>query len=1192
MDIFIPKVPKDANHVLLHFTLQEALHSVDVFAFDVRKFSGQYNDFAILTIPSVSSGNRFLEIRGSQGRRQALQPLYFGNQPLDFRQSNKRREDPLQLKSLKEKQETEEAKRFKGPAPIAKLQRPGGSTLSFRTLMTGVWDYDHLGKLVFDQKLNDRRQGYITFGKNALVIYLRAETAEAFNWHCRIDIDYATIEHIIPSRGNGQHGTITFTLKSPPKFYDIQSTNDLHLYAGEQAPNDISVALSRLGIKPPKSMLRLQRLCKLSKSHDMNSALCMVYKIAFSDTRSVDLAWTFVKPFFAEPNTKWWKTMEPAILTGSIEHEYAVVNKMLSDYGPSFPQGFTFNIRYQLTALMLEGTIAPWKMKDLIPVVQKAAEKHGAELTANAVRLLGKRIPTPTPGVKATDPTANAISRRGKRLPTPAPAVEAKSFMIQTIKRILDESIECCQRLEELSRTWDAKQKKQNHLALTYKATVTPTGILLRGPDWVVSNRILRKYNTHTEFFMRVFFADEDELPVFHDPRASQERVYERFRGVLRTDTTFSVPISKTAYVNEMKDDVTRNNRTFSDGCGTLSLKLFQDVWNAFQPDRRALRPTVLQVRFRGAKGVLSLDTTLQGEQLHARKSMTKYVAKEEWRDLEICGAAYKPLRVYLNHQFIKILEDLRIPAENFKAVQDEAVAELKLMTEHPLNAASLLEYSHSGDLARVPSLFRRMNEMGLSFHADNFLTDIVEVAAMSSLRDIKYRARIPIEKGCLLYGIMDEWNVLKEGEVYIPLQDYDTNDKLKRTILVGERIVITRAPALHPGDIQVVKAVDVPEGSALRALHNCVVFSQQGPRDLPSKLSGGDLDGDLFHIIHDTRLIPSIVYPPADYPTTPAKDLGRPVTADDIVDFFIEYMNMDRLGQISNKHKIRADKAPAGTVDRECLLLAKLASDAVDFGKSGIPANMAEIPRGSDHIRPDFMAPGSNLFVNELGAAELEELEGDELDEVSVLNAEKPRSSYYTSTKILGVLYRRIDEKTFFDKMKNAYRTSHHRRGDETLVQKLKRYVIRETRGVQWEHHWDFAEQLREAYEENMFEIMDTHRPSRGQRLTELEVFSGNILGKKDRAPSRYVREANLEVQERFNRDVSDMIKNIVMGNGDWDGDADSEALPRSIACFMVALETDGWENYRTLRSWKYVAAAVCLEQLWKYNNGYLRRL
>jgi hypothetical protein len=37
---------------------------------------------------------------------------------------------------------------------------------------------------------------------------------------------------------------------------------------------------------------------------------------------------------------------------------------------------------------------------------------------------------------------------------------------------------------------------------------------------------------------MRVFFADEDELSVFHDPRASQDKVYERFRGVLRNGIT------------------------------------------------------------------------------------------------------------------------------------------------------------------------------------------------------------------------------------------------------------------------------------------------------------------------------------------------------------------------------------------------------------------------------------------------------------------------------------------------------------------------------------------------------------------------------------------------------------------------------------------------------------------------------
>jgi hypothetical protein len=72
-------------------------------------------------------------------------------------------------------QEREEAERSKlgSQASTLKLQRPSGlSTLSFRTLMTGVWDYDRLGKLVFDQKFKDKRNGFITFGKSALVVSL------------------------------------------------------------------------------------------------------------------------------------------------------------------------------------------------------------------------------------------------------------------------------------------------------------------------------------------------------------------------------------------------------------------------------------------------------------------------------------------------------------------------------------------------------------------------------------------------------------------------------------------------------------------------------------------------------------------------------------------------------------------------------------------------------------------------------------------------------------------------------------------------------------------------------------------------------------------------------------------------------------------------------------------------------------
>jgi hypothetical protein len=124
------------------------------------------------------------------------------------------------------------------------------------------------------------------------------------------------------------------------------------------------------------------------------------------------------------------------------------------------------------------------------------------------------------------------------------------------------------------------------------------------------------------------------------------------------------------------------------------------------------------------------------------------------------------------------------------------------------------------------------------------------------------------------------------------------------------------------------------------------------------------------------------------------------------------------------------------------------------------------------------------------------------------------------------------------------------------------------------------------------MINIMYSMRPHRGQRLEEIEVFSGNILGKKERASTRYIREANIEVQERFDRDVSDIARRIARGDGDWEGPDDAEALPRAIACFKVALETEGWENQVMLRSWKYVAAAVCLEQLNAHMLGKLRPL
>ena len=178
----------------------------------------------------------------------------------------------------------------------------------------------------------------------------------------------------------------------------------------------------------------------------------------------------------------------------------------------------------------------------------------------------------------------------------------------------------------------------------------------------------------------------------------------------------------------------------------------------------------------------------------------------------------------------------------------------------------------------------------------------------------------------------MDETGYLEEGQIYCSLQNQKSN-----LVLTG-RVVITRCPALHPGDVQYVDAVDVLSESPLRSVHNCVVFSSKGDRDLPSQLSGGDLDGDLYNIIYDDTLLPTKISDPASYPTTPAIDIGKEVTRNHMTDFFVQFMENDQLGRLSTLHQTLADQREQGVFDPDCILLAELCSTAVDFSKTGIP--------------------------------------------------------------------------------------------------------------------------------------------------------------------------------------------------------------------------------------------------------------
>lgn len=77
---------------------------------------------------------------------------------------------------------------------------------------------------------------------------------------------------------------------------------------------------------------------------------------------------------------------------------------------------------------------------------------------------------------------------------------------------------------------------------------------------------------------------------------------------------------------------------------------------------------------------------------------MVKFeVSPSSSAEIEICGAANKPLPMFLNRPLIKILEDLGVHNQSFMDLQAEVVENLRMTTLSPINASTFFARSHIG---------------------------------------------------------------------------------------------------------------------------------------------------------------------------------------------------------------------------------------------------------------------------------------------------------------------------------------------------------------------------------------------------------------------------------------------------------------------------------------------------------------
>lgn len=171
---------------------------------------------------------------------------------------------------------------------------------------------------------------------------------------------------------------------------------------------------------------------------------------------------------------------------------------------------------------------------------------------------------------------------------------------------------------------------------------------------------------------------------------------------------------------------------------------------------------------------------------------------------------------------------------------------------------------------------------------------------------------------------------------------------------------MVTKNPCHVPGDVRLLTAVSV---EALQHLVDVIVFPRQGPRPHPDEMAGSDLDGDEYSVFWDTNMIFKYNEEAANYDKPFPPELTEPVQVHfcnlmtlcffhlifvyfifklrHIGNFFSQYILEDKVGLLCNAHLVLADQY--GLYHDHCIVVAGQCSVAVDFAKTGVPADQAK---------------------------------------------------------------------------------------------------------------------------------------------------------------------------------------------------------------------------------------------------------
>ncbi|KAF8321798.1 RdRP-domain-containing protein [Clavulina sp. PMI_390] len=951
MDVFIKGISLQADDATVHDHIRNILHQPPLSEYWTR---GYPMNFALII-------HRYKNRRSRRRWREVTTGiLTIPDVRLIFTESNRSNLDPHDIMTLLETP-------YRDPEMLrerVRLEKALGETVPITTLQFGWLDRDQVFSPEWVRNYGTDDPASVAFleSRRAIAIQEKAKFIIGRYTPRQVVVRFGSVESLSHSRAGDPYVAILFTLHSPPMFEEQEKTDPT-------ARDDI------FGPDEEEKWTRCSSLHDLSNEHTrLAPFVSLAFMITFNTQRDREAVIAMCRaahlpkpqPLLARPSYR--------------EHFTALLLSQLED----FISSFTWPIAFQLSALLYDLTISARELYQLREEISALVNRrqNNPYLVAEMIVEFGEQLRLldyRNPGHSVPQPESNLfLSYHANVTPTSiiprGPYPDQSNRVLRRYHANNDSFIRVNfsdeARLEfRFERGIDGEKFVRDRVGTLLKNGISVAGrrfdflgysnsALKEHAVWFVTPFIDAEGRHVTADIVRAGLGNFDQ--VIRCPARYGARMSQAFTS---TNTSITIEAEEILQIPDIEQVFGQRRVIFTDGIGCCSRQTMDDIKDALEASRtkkkkKSRRGTfsAVQVRLAGNKGVLSVDYRMTDNTILVRDSMNKFIFEATSLDVEIADVFDHPKPMYLNRPLIMILETLGVPIPVFEQLQRSLIRTINAAAQSTEGVVKLLADYGLGTAFHVPSVLTSLSKRGLASipHDDEFMHRAVNYSENDVLRSLKHKARIRVPDSWTLVGVADIHGYLREGEIFVCILDSSG----RKRYLDGS-VLVTRSPAIHPGDVQMAQAIGRPPPDSPfthEDLPNCVVFPLLGTRSLPQSLGGGDLDGDLYNIVQYQGLFPPQTDQPAEYPPTELHQLpeGSQCTIDHVADFVVDFINNDRLGQISMTNLIIADNSDEMSRDERCLRLAALHSVAVDFQKSGKPAKLTGMPRKPPQ-KPDW---------------------------------------------------------------------------------------------------------------------------------------------------------------------------------------------------------------------------------------------